>query len=64
MFDGLIRFRLLLSNSKKFLSLNSTAWKDILYCKRTELHSFFLQNFHEDLHRKIETELKLLEFVH
>ena len=61
MFDSLIGFRLSLSNSKKFLPLNSVAWKDIFHCERTESHSLFLQKSHEDLHGKIITESKLLE---
>jgi len=38
-----IGFWSLSSNSRKFLSLRSDAWKDIFYWERMESHSYFLQ---------------------
>ena len=60
-FNGLIEFRSLSNKFRKFLSLKSAAWKNILYCKRTESHFLFLQKSYRDLHRKIGTKSKLLK---
>ena len=61
MIDGSIGLRLLSSNFRKNFPLRSATWKDIFHCKRTELHSCFLQKSQDDLHGKIGIELNLLE---
>ena len=61
MIDGSIGLRLLFSNFRKNFPLRSATWKDIFHCKRTELHSCFLQKSQDDLHGKIGIELNLLE---
>ena len=52
-FKDLVGFRLSSTKSRKFLPLESTTWKDIPHCKRTELHSLFLQKSQEDLQGKV-----------
>jgi len=53
-------FNLLLSNSRKFLSFISNAWKVIFYCAITESQSCFLQKSQDNLYGKIGEKLKLL----
>jgi len=48
--DGSIGFKSSSKKSRKFLPLESDAWKVIFHCKRMELHSDFLQKSQEDLH--------------
>ena len=49
-----------LNRLRKFLSLESDAWKVIFYWDRMELHSDFLQKSQEDLHRNIGIETMFL----
>ena len=61
MFEGTIGFRLSSNKSRKFLPLESAAWKDNLHCDMAELLSLLLQKSQEDLQGKEGTESKLLE---
>ena len=59
-YKGLMRSKLSLNRSRKFLSLESDTWKIIFHWDRIESHSDFLQKSQEDLHGNIRIETMFL----
>ena len=54
-------FNSLSRSFRKFFSLLSDTWKNILHCERIELQSCSLQKSQDNLHGKLSDKSKLLE---